>query len=117
MKVLRDLITGQTWKPVSIHEGDTLWASDALGAPSTNPQTCRRASGKTWVPFGILAGAKQETTAGLVKPAMVASPANCGVSIHLNEAPAKSENDRVTSVSIQVLDAKVWNEFVTKQQK
>jgi hypothetical protein len=32
-KVLRDLITGQTWKPAAIQQGDTFWATDGQVLP------------------------------------------------------------------------------------
>jgi hypothetical protein len=39
------------------------------------------------------------------------------VNIHVKEAPAESENDRVTSVQIQVLDFKAMNGFVVERQQ
>jgi hypothetical protein len=39
------------------------------------------------------------------------------VNIHVNEAPGESENDRVTSVQIQVLDFKAMNGFVVERQQ
>jgi len=52
-----------------------------------------------------------------MKPSLESYPLSCGVSIHLNEAPAENENDRVTSVQIQVLDFKAMNAFLAKHQQ
>lgn len=49
-----------------------------------------------------------------MKPAVVSDPSNCGVSIHLIQTPAKSEEAVVTAVWYQVLDIKAMNAFVAK---
>ena len=36
VSILRGLITKQTWNPSQINKGDTLWLSDASGAPLSN---------------------------------------------------------------------------------
>jgi hypothetical protein len=66
-KVLRDPITGQTWKPAAIQQGDTFWASDASGTSTSNEAACRPYSGESWVPFGMLSGVREKTTTGLAK--------------------------------------------------
>lgn len=117
MKVLRDLVIGQTWKPAAIRKGDTFWFSDAAEAPLSDASACSPRSGDVWLPFGAVPAATAKSTAGLMKPSLVSYPAKCGVTVHLNEQPAESEDDRVTSVRIQVLDLKVMNEFVSKHQQ
>jgi hypothetical protein len=51
---------------------------------------------------------------GLMKPGITTYPSNCGVSIHLNQTPAESEESVVTSVRYQVLDIKAMNAFAAK---
>jgi hypothetical protein len=49
-----------------------------------------------------------------MKPSVSSYPSNCGVSIHLNQTPAESENSVVTAVRYQVLDIKAMNAFRAK---
>jgi len=116
LSILRNLITKQTWAPAEINKGDTLWFSDASGAPLANALQCRPESGEAWLPFGTVPGAKPgeppaKSTAGLMKPSLTSYPSNCGVSIHLNETPAESEDSVVSSVRYQVLDIKAMKAF------
>src|SRR5271166_2976676 len=122
VSILRDLITRQTWAPAEINKGDTLWFSDASGAPLSNALQCRPESGEAWLPFGPVPGAKPgeppaKSTAGLMKPSLKSYPSNCGVSIHLNQTPAESEDSVVTSVRYQVLDIKAMNAFLQKHHQ
>jgi len=122
VSILRDLITRQTWAPAEINKGDTLWFSDASGAPLSNALQCRPESGEAWLPFGPVPGAKPgeppaKSTAGLMKPSLKSYPSNCGVSIHLNQTPAESEDSVVTSVRYQVLDIKAVNAFLAKHRQ
>jgi hypothetical protein len=117
VSILRNLITKQTWTPAEISKGDTLWFSDASGAPLASALQCRPESGEAWLPFGRVPGAKPgeppaKSTADLMKPSLTSYPSNCGVSIHLNETPAESEDSVVTSVRYQVLDIKAMNAFL-----
>lgn len=119
VSVLRGLITRQTWLRAEINKGDTMWFTDASGASLSNALQCRPESGTAWLPFGPIPGAKPDEppaklTAGLMKPSFTAYPPNCGVSIHLNEAPAEHEDSVVTSVRYQVLDIKAMNAFLAK---
>lgn len=116
VKILRELVVGQTWTPATIQKGNTYWGSDAAGAPLTGASACTPKAGEAWLPFGRVSGATSKATAGLMKPSLAPYPANCGVTIRLNETPAASESDRVTEVRIQVLDVKAVNEFVAKQK-
>jgi hypothetical protein len=116
---LRNLIIKRTWEPAAIRKGDTLWLSDAVGAPLSDPSQCNPISGEEWLPFGPIQSSKPgetepKSTEGLMKPSLVHYPAICGVSIHLKMAPAESENDRVSTVRIQVLDIKTLNAFLVK---
>lgn len=115
VKVLRDLVIGQTWKPASVDKGDTSWFSDAAGSPLLDATTCMPQSSQAWQPLGTVKGATMKTTEGLMRPSLVKYPANCGVTIHLHEAPAANDNDRVSAVQIQVLDTRVLNQFLAKQ--
>jgi hypothetical protein len=117
--ILRGLITKQTWTPAEINKGDTWWFSDATGAPLSDPSKCRPESSEAWSPFGPVASANPgeravKSTEGLMKPSVTSYPSNCGVSIHLNQTPAESENSVVTSVRYQVLDIKAMNAFRAK---
>jgi hypothetical protein len=119
VSILRSLITKQTWMPAEINKGDTWWFSDASGAQLLNTLQCKPKSGEDWLPFGLVAsdnlsGTPAKSTEGLVKPSTSSYPANCGVSIHLNQTPAESENSVVTSVRYQVLDIKAMNAFLAK---
>jgi hypothetical protein len=119
VSVLRGLITKQTWTPSEINKGDTLWFSDASGAPLSNALQCRPQSGEAWLPFGPVAsdnlsGRPAKSTEGLMKPSTNSYAANCGTSIHLNLTPAESEDSVVTSVRYQVLDIKAMNAFRAK---
>jgi hypothetical protein len=119
VSILRGLIAKQTWAPAEIKKGDTWWFSDAAGAPLSDASQCRPASGEAWVPAGLIPSAKPgegpaKSTEGLMKPSVTSYPSNCGVSIHLNQAPADSEDSVVTSVRYQVLDIKVMNAFRAK---
>jgi hypothetical protein len=122
VSTLRTLITKQTWAPSEIHKGDTLWLSDATGAPLFNASQCTPESGVAWVPFGSVPGAKPgeppvKSTADLMKPSSSLYPSNCGVSIHLSQTPADSEDSVVTTVRYQVLDIKVMNAFLAKHRQ
>ncbi len=115
--ILRGLIAKQTWEPAAISKGDSWWFSDATGAPLKNGAQCRPRSGDAWLPAGSIPSAKAgeeppRSTVGLLKPAVTSYPSNCGVSIHLDQAPAESEDSVVTSVRYQVLDIKAMNAFV-----
>jgi hypothetical protein len=119
VSILRSLIAKQTWAPAEINKGDTLWFSDASGAPLSNALQCPPESGEAWLPFGPVPGAKQgeppaKSTAGLMKPSFTYYPSNCGVSIHLDQTPAESEDSVVNSVRYQVLDLKAMNRFLRK---
>ena len=119
VSILRGLISRQTWAPAEIKKGDTLWFSDASGAPLSNALQCRPESGEAWLPYGPVASANPgdravRSTEGLMKPAVTSYPSNCGVSIHLNQTPVESENSVVTSVRYQVLDIKAMNAFRAK---
>jgi len=119
---LRNLITRQTWAPAEINTGDTLWFSDAYGAPLSNALQCRPESGEAWLPFGPVPSAKPaeppaRSTAGLMKPSLTSYSSNCGVSIHLTQTPAESEDSVVTSVRYQVLDIKAVNAFLAKHRQ
>ncbi len=121
VRTLRSLVIKQTWTPAQISEGDTLWLSDSSGEPLSNPRQCAPASGESWVDFGSVPAATAgspptKSTAGLMKPALVSYPSGCGVSVHLSETPAASEDDVVTSVRIQVLDIKALNGFLGKHR-
>jgi len=114
--ILRGLIARQTWAPAKIDKGDAWWFSDAAGAPLKSGAQCRPESGEAWLPAGAIPTAKPgeeppRSTVGLLKPAVASYPWNCGVSIHLNQTPAESEESVVTSVRYQVLDIKVMNAF------
>lgn len=115
--ILRGLIAKQTWEPGVISKGDAWWFSDAAGAPAKDGMQCRPVSGEAWMPAGTIPRSKPDgppsPTDGLLKPSIVSYPSNCGVSIHLNQTPAQSENSVVTSVRYQVLDIKAMNAFVT----
>lgn len=115
VKILRELVVGQTWTPAAIKRGDTYWSSDAQGIPIVGNVACAPKSGEAWLPFGAAPDATSKATEGLMKPALVSYPANCGATIHLKESPSGSENDRVTEVQIQVLDVKAINEFVARR--
>jgi hypothetical protein len=119
VSILRSLITKQTWTPSEMNKGDTLWFSDASGAPLSNALQCRPESGEAWLPFGPVAsdnlsGRSAKSTEGLMKPSTNSYAANCGTSIHLNLTPAESEDSVVTSVRYQVLDIKAMNAFRAK---
>jgi hypothetical protein len=119
--VLRNLVEKHTWVPTTIKNGDTFWLSDAAGVPLTDVSLCHPKSGEAWLLFAPMRQAiprdsPAQSMIGLMKPALVPYSATCGVSIHLNETPAKSENDRVTSVRIQVLDIITMNRFVATHQ-
>jgi hypothetical protein len=120
--VLRSLITKQTWEPAEINKGDTLWLSDASGAPLAGASQCAPRSGVAWLPFGPVPGAKPgepplKSTVDLLKPSSTLYPSNCGVSIHLNETPAESDDSVVTSVRYQVLDIKGMNAFLARHRQ
>jgi len=122
VSILRNLITKQTWAPAEINKGDTLWFSDASGAPLGNAFQCRPESGEAWLPFGPMPGSKPgeaaaKSTADLMKPSLTFYPSICGVSIHLNQTPAESEDSVVTSVRYQVLDIKAMNAFLRKHRQ
>ncbi len=122
VSILRNLITKQTWTPAEIRKGDTLWFSDAYGAPLANALQCRPESGEAWLPFGPVPGAKPgeapaKSIAGLMKPSLTSYLSTCGVSIHLNETPAESEDSVVTSVRYQVLDIKEMNAFLRNHRQ
>ena len=122
VSLLRNLITKQTWAPAEISKGDTLWFSDASGAPLANALQCRPESREAWLAFGPVVGAKPgeapaKSIAGLMKPSLTSYPSNCGVSIHLNETPAESEDSVVTSVRYQVLDIKAMNAFLRNHRQ
>ncbi len=117
--ILRGLISKQTWTPSEIYKGDTWWFSDASGAPLSNSLQCRPESGETWLPFGPVPSSKPgepqtKSIEGLMKPSLTSYPSNCGVSIHLNQTPAESDESVVTSVRYQVLDIKAMNAFRAK---
>src|SRR5271165_6186379 len=117
--ILRGLIRKQTWTPAEINKGDTWWFSDSTGAPLSDASKCRPKSGEAWLPFGPVPSAKPgespaKSTEGLMKPSSASYPSNCGVSIHLNQTPAESEDSVVTSVRYQVLDIKAMNAFRAK---
>lgn len=119
VSILRGLMTKQTWTPAKINEGDTWWFSDATGAPLSDPSQCRPESNEAWLPFGSVASADQgnrpvKSTEGLMRPSVTSYPSNCGVSIHLNQTPAESEDSVVTSVRYEVLDIKAMNAFRAK---
>jgi len=114
---LRNLIIQRTWAPATIKKGDTLWLSDAAGAPLSDDSQCKPKSGEEWIPFGPMQSVKPgesapKSTEGLMKPSFVIYSASCGVSIHLRMTPSESENDRVSTVRIQVLDMKAMNAFL-----
>ena len=120
--ILRGLITRQTWDPAAINKGDTLWLSDANGAPLTSASQCAPISGTAWLPFGPVPGAKPgepavRSTVDLLKPSSSMYPSNCGVSMHLNETPAESDESVVTSVRYQVLDIKGMNAFLARHKQ
>ncbi len=122
VSILRNLLTKQTWAPAEINKGDTLWFSDASGAPLANALQCHPESGEAWLSFGPIQGAKPgesaaKPTTGLMKPSLTSYPSNCGVSIHLNETPAESEDSVVASVRYQVLDMKAMNAFLAKHRQ
>ncbi|MFY9646812.1 MAG: hypothetical protein WAK29_16645 [Terriglobales bacterium] len=122
VSILRSLITKQTWAPAEINKGDTLWFRDASGVPLSNALPCRPESGEAWLPFGPVPGVKPgdppaQSTAGLMKPSLTPYPSTCGVSIHLNQTPADSEDSVVTSVRYQVLDLKAMNAFLAKHHQ
>ncbi|WP_348263343.1 hypothetical protein P8935_02040 [Telmatobacter sp. DSM 110680] len=122
VSILRDLITKQTWTPAEINKGDSLWFSDATGAPLSNPSQCRPESSKAWLPFGLVPSAKPGDTPaksieGLMKPLITSYPSKCGVSIHLNQQPGGDENSVVKSVRYQVLNIKAINDFHAKHSK
>jgi hypothetical protein len=119
VSILRGLITKQTWTPAEINHGDTWWFSDAAGSPLPNALQCRPESREAWLPFGPMPGAKPgeppaKSTEGLMRPSFTGYPSNCGVSIHLNQTPAESEDSEVTSVRYQVLGIKAMNAFRAK---
>jgi hypothetical protein len=114
VSILRSLISKETWAPTEINKGESWWFSDATGAPLSNASQCRPKSHESWLPFGLVASANPDerpakSTEGLMKPSVISYPSNCGVSIHLNETPAESEDSVVTSVRYQVLDIKAIN--------
>jgi hypothetical protein len=116
VSILRGLITKQTWTPAKINKGDTWWFSDASGAPLYDPSQCHPESSEAWLPLGPVASANPgeravKSTEGLMKPSVTSYSSNCGVSIHLNQTPAESEDSVVTSVRYQVLDIKAMNAF------
>jgi NAD(P)-dependent dehydrogenase (short-subunit alcohol dehydrogenase family) len=79
-------------------------------------------SGVAWLPFGPVPGAKAgasqvKSAMDLLKPSSALYPSNCGVSIHLNETPAESDDSVVTSVRYQVLDIKGMNAFLARHRK
>jgi hypothetical protein len=122
VSILRGLITKQTWTPAELNKGDTWWFSDTTGAPLSNASQCRPESGEAWVPFGTVPGAKAgeppaKSTERLMKPALSSYPSSCGVSIHLNETPAESEDSVVSTVRYQVLDMKAMNAFLANHSK
>ena len=122
VSILRGLITKQTWAPAEIHKGDTWWFSDTSGAPLSDASQCRPESSKAWLPFGPVASANPgeravKSTEGLMKLSVTSYHSNCGVSIHLNQTPAESEDSVVTSVRYQVLDIKVINAFLAKHRQ
>ncbi len=116
VKVLRDLVIKQTWLPADVKGGETIWLSDSTGAPLATVAKCTLASGPAWVPYeGAQDGTLRASERGLKKPSLASYPAGCGVSIHLSESPAASEDDRVTTVEIKVLDIKAMNHFLAKR--
>ena len=119
VSILRGLITKQTWTPAEINKGDTWWFSDSSGAPLADPSQCAPESAQAWLPFGAVPSAHPgerpaRSTEGLMKPSVTSYPSNCGVSVHLNQTPAESEDSVVTSVRYQVLDIKAMNAFRSK---
>jgi hypothetical protein len=60
---------------------------------------------------------RQNRSEGLMKPQLVSYDQGCGVSIHLRETPGETEDTKVSSVQIQVLDIKAINQFVEKSPK
>jgi len=120
--ILRGLITKQTWTPAEINKGDTFWFSDATGAPLSNASQCAPEPGEAWLAFGPISHREpgepsSPSTVGLMKPALVPYPPKCGVTIHLNESPAETEETVVTSVQYQVLDIKAMNAFLAKHRQ
>jgi hypothetical protein len=108
--------------PAEIDKGDTWWFSDVSGAPLSDASQCRPKSGDAWLPYGPVPSAKPnqppaKSTEGLMKPSFTSYPSNCGVSIHLNETPAESDDSAVTSVRYQVLDIKAMNAFLEKHSQ
>jgi hypothetical protein len=52
-----------------------------------------------------------------MKPSTNSYGPNCGVSIHLNQVPAESEDSVVTSVRYQVMDIKAMNAFLARHRQ
>ena len=52
-----------------------------------------------------------------MKPSVTSYPSNCGVSIHLNQTSAESEDSVVTSVRYQVLDIKAINALLARHSQ
>lgn len=122
VSILRGLISKQTRTPAEIRKGDTWWFSDISGAPLADASRCRPQLGVAWLPLGPVVAAQSgapapESTAGLMKPSLVAYPSHCGVSIHLNQTPAESEDSVVTAVRYQVLDIKALNAYLAKHHR
>ena len=120
VNTLRNLLIKRTWTPAMINKGDSFWLSDAAGKPISNPSKCDPKLGMAWLPYGPIAASTPgqtppKSTTGLMKPVISLYPSGCGISIRLNMMPAGSENDRVNTVRIQVLDIKAINEFASKQ--
>jgi hypothetical protein len=119
VSTLRNLVIKRTWAPAAIRKGDTLWLSDATGTPISDASQCNPKSGEEWLPFGPVQSSKPgqsapKSTEGLMKPSLASYPSSCGVSIHLKLTPSENENDRVSTVRIQVLDMKAMNAFLAK---
>ena len=122
VSILRGLITKQTWTPAEINKGDTWWFSDATGAPYPTPRNAGQSPARHGCPLGRCRGPKPgehtaKLTEGLMKPSFTIYPSTCGVSIHLNQTPAESEDSVVTSVRYQVLDIKMMNSFLASHQE
>jgi hypothetical protein len=122
VSTLRNLIIQRTWTPTAIHKGNTFWISNSTGAPLSDATQCNLKSGEDWLPFSPMQTSKPDdsapkSTEGLMKPSLASYPASCGVSIHLRMTPSESENDRVSTVRIQVLDMKAMNAFLAKHSQ
>jgi hypothetical protein len=123
-------VNSRLWQPWSDGRGG-LWVSTATGRPATTPQdfsntselaskACLRVEGQPY--GGKYAGENTLLTGELMRPRLVDTGAECGVTIGMTTYNEDAtENDVVTRVSIVVRDNRPFHQLVsnarTEQQR